>query len=91
MYLRSRILVLGREQTRNRISFCVSGVPQELLHSRQERSTTERDAIPLGHRDTRTTLDIYTQIADPEVARRVNQVTNRVLGWDGEVEPGSVQ
>jgi hypothetical protein len=28
----------------------------------------------------RTTLDIYTQITDPEVARMVNQVTNRILG-----------
>jgi len=31
----------------------------------------------LGHRDIRTTLGIYTQITDPEVARMVNQVTNR--------------
>ena len=45
----------------------------------------------LGHSDIRTTLDIYSQIADPEVARMVNRVTNRILGLDGEVEPGSVQ
>jgi hypothetical protein len=45
----------------------------------------------LGHSDIRTTLDIYMQIADPEVARMVNQVTNRILGLDGEAEPGSVQ
>jgi hypothetical protein len=45
----------------------------------------------LGHRDIRTTLDIYTQITDPEVARMVNQVTNRILGLAEEVEPGLVQ
>jgi integrase len=45
----------------------------------------------LGHSEIRTTLDIYTQIADPEVARMVNQVTNRMLGLGEEVEPGSVQ
>jgi integrase len=45
----------------------------------------------LGHSDIRTTLDIYTQITDPEVARMVNQVTNRILGLGEEVEPGSVQ
>ena len=31
------------------------------------------------------------QISDPEVARMVNQVTNRILGLGEEVEPGSVQ
>jgi integrase len=45
----------------------------------------------LGHSDIRTTLDIYTQITDPEVARMVNQVTNRILGLGEGVEPGSVQ
>ena len=45
----------------------------------------------LGHSDIRTTLDIYTQITDPEVARMVNQVTNRILGLGEEGEPGSVQ
>ena len=45
----------------------------------------------LGHSDIRTKPDIYTQITDPEVARMVNQVTNRILGLDGEAEPGSVQ
>ncbi len=45
----------------------------------------------LGHSDIRTTLDIYAQITDPEVARMVNQVTNRILGLGEEVEPGSVQ
>jgi len=45
----------------------------------------------LGHSDIRTTLDIYTQIADPEVARMVNEVTNRILGLAEEIEPGSVQ
>ena len=44
----------------------------------------------LGHRDIRTTLDIYTQITDPEVARKVNQVTNRILGLDGEAELRSI-
>jgi len=45
----------------------------------------------LGHSDIRTTLEIYTQITDPEVARMVNQVTNRILGLDGEAERGSIQ
>jgi site-specific recombinase XerD len=45
----------------------------------------------LGHSDIRTTLDIYTQITDPEVARMVNQVTHRILGLGEEVKPGSVQ
>ena len=45
----------------------------------------------LGHSEIRTTLDIYTQITDPEVARMVNQVTNRILGLGEEVEPSSVQ
>jgi integrase len=45
----------------------------------------------LGHSDIRTTLDIYTQISDPEVARMVNQVTNRILGLGEEGEAGSVQ
>ena len=31
-----------------------------------------------------------TQITDPEVARMVNQVTNRILGLDGEAELGSI-
>jgi integrase len=45
----------------------------------------------LGHSGIRTTLDIYTQITDPEVARMVNQVTNRILGLGEEGEPGSIQ
>ena len=34
---------------------------------------------------------VRAQITDPEVARMVNQVTNRILGLGEEVEPGSVQ
>jgi hypothetical protein len=45
----------------------------------------------LGHSDIRTTLDIYTQITDPEVARMVNQVTNRILGLGEEGDSDSVQ
>jgi len=41
----------------------------------------------LGHSDIRTTLDISIQIADPDVARMVNQVTNRILGLDEESRP----
>lgn len=47
--------------------------------------------IHLGHSDIRTTLDIYTQISDPEVARMVNQVTNRILGLGEKGESGAVQ
>jgi hypothetical protein len=82
--------VPGREQTRNRISSRVSVAPEELLHAKEARPTEMQ--AQLGHSDIRTTLDIiYTQITDPDVARMVNQVTNRILGLDGEVEPGSVQ
>ena len=59
-------------------------------HGKHEAHPTEMQA-QLGHSDIRTTLDIYTQIADPEVARMVNQVANRILGLGEEVEPGSVQ
>jgi integrase len=59
-------------------------------HGKKEAHPTEMQA-QLGHSDIRTTLDIYTQITDPEVARMVNQVTNRILGLGEEVEPGSVQ
>ena len=41
------------------------------------------EAINKSLSDIRTTLGIYTQITDPEVARMVNQVTNRILGLDG--------
>ena len=58
--------------------------------ARKKAHPTEMQA-QLGHSDIRTTLDIYTQIADPEIARMVNQVTNRILGLAEEVEPGSVQ
>ena len=59
-------------------------------HGKKEAHPTEMQA-QLGHSDIRTILDIYTQITDPEVARMVNQVTNRILGLDEEGEPGSVQ
>ena len=48
-------------------------------HGKKEAHPTEMQA-QLGHSDIRTTLDIYTQITDPEVARMVNQVTNRIPG-----------
>jgi hypothetical protein len=82
-YTRSR-------KTGNCISSYVSGAPEELLHCKKEAHPTEMQA-QLGHSDIRTTLDIYAQITDPEVARMVNQVTNRILGLGEEVEPGSVQ
>ena len=59
-------------------------------HGKKEAHPTEMQA-QLGHSDIRTTLDIYTQITDPEVARMVNQVTNRILGLGDQAEPGSVQ
>jgi hypothetical protein len=58
--------------------------------ARKKNTQTEMQA-QLGHSDIRTTLDIYTQITDPEVARMVNQVTNRILGLGEEGESGSVQ
>jgi integrase len=48
-------------------------------HGKKEAHPTEMQA-QLGHSDIRPPLDIYTQITDPEVARMVNQVTNRILG-----------
>jgi integrase len=59
-------------------------------HGKKEAHPTEMQA-QLGHSDIRTTVDIYTQITDPEVARMVNPVTNRILGLGEEVEPDSVQ
>jgi len=59
-------------------------------HGKKDAHPTEMQA-QLGHSDIPTTLDIYTQISDPEVARMVNQVTDRILGLGEEVEPGSVQ
>jgi hypothetical protein len=57
-------------------------------------SELSRDAgggrVVEGASDIRTTLDIYTHITDPEAARMVNRVTNRVLGLGEEVVPGSV-
>jgi hypothetical protein len=41
----------------------------------------------LGHSDIRTTLEIYTQVANPEVVSMVNHVTNRIL--DLEKKAGS--
>jgi hypothetical protein len=48
----------------------------------------------MSNSDTATfdpALDIYTQIRDPEVARMMNQVTDRILSLAEELEPGSVQ
>jgi integrase len=59
-------------------------------HGKKEAHPTEMQAQH-GHSDIRTTLDIYTQISDPEVAKMVNQVTNCILGLGEEGEPGSVQ
>jgi integrase len=49
-------------------------------HGKKEAHPTEMQA-QLGHTDIRTTLDIYTQISDPEVARMVNQVITASLAW----------
>ena len=59
-------------------------------HGKKEAHPTEMQA-QLGHSDIRTTLDIYTQISDPEVARMVNRVTNRILGLSDGGESDSVQ
>jgi hypothetical protein len=50
---------------------------------------TRRRCTP--NSDTATFAPPWTQITDSEVARMVNQVTNRMLGLGEEVEPGSVQ
>jgi integrase len=59
-------------------------------HGNKEARPTEMQA-QLGYSNIRTTLDIYTQITEPEVARMVNQVTNRILGLGENGGPGSVQ
>ena len=59
-------------------------------HGKKEAHPTEMQP-QLGHSDIRTTLDIYSQITDPEVGRMVNQVTNRILGLGEEIEPGAIQ
>jgi hypothetical protein len=84
--------VPGREETRNGISPYVSSPPEELLYYMARKKHTRPRCRP--NSDTATfepPRGIYTQITNPEVARMVNQVTNRILGLDGEVEPGSVQ
>jgi hypothetical protein len=57
---------------------------------KKEAHSTEMH-VQLGHSDIRSSLDIYTQVRDPEVARMMKQVTNCILGLAEEVEPGSVQ
>jgi integrase len=59
-------------------------------HGKKEAHPTEMH-VQLGHSDIRSSLDIYTQIRDPEVARMMNQITNCILGLAEELEPGSVQ
>ena len=65
-----------------RSSRLVLPLPQTVIRSRQ-LSFKRQVATP--------TLDIYTQISDPEVARMVKQVTNRILGLGEEGESSSVQ
>ena len=62
---------------------------QEVL----ERNVARKTVIPEIEESEKPVLpvDIYTQISDPEVARMVNQVTNRILGLGEEGESGSVQ
>jgi len=38
--------------------------------------------VVLGHEDSRTTAEIYTQTVDATVMQRVNAVANRLLGID---------
>jgi hypothetical protein len=66
------------------------------MHGKEEAPPTEMQ-VQLGNNDIRATpgstpgrsipRKIYNQIADPDVARMVNQVTNRILGLAEEVEP----
>ena len=48
----------------------------------KERMKELGEAINKSLSDIRTTLGIYTQITDPEVARMVNQVTRRIPGLE---------
>jgi integrase len=59
-------------------------------HGKKEAHPTETQAL-LGHSDIRTTFGHLHPDYRPEVARRVNQVTNGILGLGEEAEPGSVQ
>jgi hypothetical protein len=66
------------------------------MYGKEEAPPTEMQ-VQLGNNDIRATpgstpgrsipRKIYNQIADPDVARIVNQVTNRILGLAEEVEP----
>ena len=56
-------------------------------HGKKEAHPTEMQA-QLGHSDIRTTLDIYTQISDPEVARMVNQSDKSHLRLGGRRRVG---
>lgn len=52
-------------------------------HGKKQAHPTQAEA-QLGHSDIRTTLEIYTQISDPEVVGTVNQVTNQISGLGEE-------
>jgi hypothetical protein len=61
------------------------GQKPELLHAGEKEAHPAELPAQLLHSDMRNTLDIDTQISDPEVATVVNRVTNRILGlgWGG--------
>jgi hypothetical protein len=75
----------GREQIRHCISSYVSGAPKELLHASRKKHPTEMQA------KSDTVTFVPFELLDPEVARMVNQVADRILGLDGEGEPGSIE
>jgi integrase len=50
-------------------------------HGQQEMKPKQMQTV-LGHEDSRTTQEIYTQTVDCTVMRRVNEVANRLLQLD---------
>ena len=50
-------------------------------HGQEELKQKEMQVV-LGHEDSRTTAEIYTQTVDATVMQRVNAVANRLLGLD---------
>lgn len=83
-----------RFRTDSKLYFILSSHPTLQVHRRSFSRMARKKHTRRRCRPTRTHRHSYhlgPHITDPEVARMVNQVTNRILGLGEEVEPGSVQ
>ena len=57
-------------------------LPRSFSTHGQEELRQKEMQVVLGHEDSRTTAEIYTQTVDATVMQRVNAVANRLLGID---------